>query len=305
MKKLLTINLLAFIFSGCTGHKAASDEVNAKPRSIVDVTTIRYDTIVDDLELSGNTVYLRRDVITAPLPAFIARVNCYLGKRVATGDLLYELVTKERKALGKDAQLIDSSLRDFGIVRLKAPATGIIATFDKQQKDEYVLEGAQLCTVAEAGTLAIQVNVPYDFVAYTPSGKNIIIILPDSSSHNAIITTPLPAMNTPAQTQSIVAKPTESLFLPENLIVKVLIRKGATTSRQILPKPCIQSDEMMKNFWIMKLINDSTAVKIKVAVGNSNDKDIEILSPRLSPSDQIVLTGAYGLPDTALVTISK
>ncbi|MCW3124166.1 MAG: hypothetical protein JWQ38_3658 [Flavipsychrobacter sp.] len=305
MKNLLIIILLTSLLGSCKRHTASSEEEGAKPRSGVQVTSIHYGVIGDNLELSGSALYLQRDIVTASIPAFITKVNCYLGKRVAKGEVLYVLESKERKVLGKTPQIVDNSFKDFGIVQLKAPTAGIISTFDKQQIGDYVLEGTQLCTVVESGSLAIQVNVPYDFVAYTPPGKKCTIILPDGTTHNAVITTPLNSVNTSAQTQSIMARPNEFIFLPENLIVKVVIRKGSTSNKQLLPKSCVQSDEMMKDFWIMKLINDSTAVKVQVAIGNKNDTEVEILTPQLGTSDQIILTGAYGLPDTALVTITK
>lgn len=297
--------MLISVFSGCTAHKEPSGEGGAKPRSTVEVTTVHYGAIGDNLELSGTTVYQRHDVVVASIPAYITKVNCYLGKRVSKGDVLYVLMSKERKALGKDAQLIDNSLSDFGIVNLKASATGVISTFDKQQAGDYVLEGTQLCTVGESGSLAIQVNTPYDFISYATPGKTFQFRLADGTMHKAVITTPLTSVNVPAQTQTIIARPMESLFLPESLVVKVLIRKGDASKKQMLPNSCVQSDEMMNSFWVMKLIDDSTAIKVPVTVGNKNDKDIEILSPQFNTSDQIILTGAYGLPDTALITIAK
>ena len=63
--------------------------------------------------------------------------------------------------------------------------------------------------------------------------------------------------------------------------------------------------ETMENFWVMKLINDSTAVKIPVKKGIVSGQKIEILSPQFKPTDRLVTTGNYGLPDTALVTVLK
>jgi hypothetical protein len=55
----------------------------------------------------------------------------------------------------------------------------------------------------------------------------------------------------------------------------------------------------------MKLLNDSTAIKIVVSKGFENNDEVEITKPEFLPSDRIVLTGNYGLPDTARVTIIK
>jgi len=89
------------------------------------------------------------------------------------------------------------------------------------------------------------------------------------------------------------------------MVVKVSVNKGTQSSKQILPKSAVLSDEMMTEFWVMKLINDSTAVKIPVTIGNKNNEKIEILSPQFNTNDRIISVGAYGLPDTALIAIVK
>ena len=55
----------------------------------------------------------------------------------------------------------------------------------------------------------------------------------------------------------------------------------------------------------MKLTDSVTAVKVPVQKGLETISKVEILSPALSASDKILLTGNYGLTDTAKVTIIK
>ena len=281
------------------------EETSIAPKSPVQISSIRIGEIDDNLLLSATTVYLNRNVITAEIPAFITKVNIHLGDKIIKGQVLYELQTKESKALGKQSFNIDTSITNIGIIKVYAPASGIISTFDKQQTGDYVLEGTQLCTIAESNDLAFQINVPFEFTQFTKVGTHCTITLPDNSVHTAIITTPLSAMNSLAQTQTILAKCKESLFLPENLIVKIQVIKNMKGNKQIVAKPCVLSDEMMQEFWVMKLINDSTAVKVPVIIGNKNDKEIEINSPQFNSNDRIIINGNYGLTDTASVKITK
>ena len=292
------------LLSSCS-HKLQEKEQAIMPKSPVQITTIRNGTIDDNLILSATTVYLKRNVITSEIPAFITKVNISLGMKVNKGQVLYELQTKERKALGKQVISNDTALTNFGNIKIIASASGIITTFDKQQTGDYILEGTQLCTIAESNDLAFQINVPYEFSAFTKVGNNCTLTLPDNTIHVAHITTPLTTMNTLAQTQTILAKCDEHLFLPENLIVKVLIQKQKKGTKQIIAKPCVLSDEMMQAFWVMKLINDSTAVKVPIIIGNKNEKEIEITSPLFNLTDRIISNGNYGLADTASVRITK
>lgn len=305
--KHLSINfsiVLSLVLASCGSKTETQSEKTATPKTPVEVVSISSGSINDELTLFGTTIYLKRNLVTAPIPAFITQVNVKLGDRVSKGDVLYVLQSKESRALGTDVSKIDSSLQNFGIIKVTASATGIISTLDKQQSGDYVLEGTQLCTIAESNDLVFQVNVPYEFTAYTKTGNTCTLILPDNTQHSATFTKALTAMNVTAQTQTILAKCSENLFLPENMMVKVAISKGTQNKKQVLPKYCVLSDEMMKEFWVMKLINDSTAIKIPVIVGNKNSERIEVLSPQFSITDKIISNGNYGLPDTALVSIT-
>lgn len=303
IKTLTVIGCLSL--ASCGNHQEEITEQTVQPKTPVEITTIQNGSVDDELLLFGTTVYLKRNMVTAPIPAFITNVRIKLGDKVNQGDVLYELESKERRALGSNISKVDTSLSNFGLIRVKASASGIISTLDKQQPGDYVMEGAQLCTIAESNDLAFQVNVPYEFTPYAKAGTSCTIMLPDNSSHQALLTKPLTAMNVLAQTQTILAKTNESLFLPENMIVKVVVNKGTKNNKQVLPKTCVLTDEMMKEYWVMKLINDSTAIKVPVTIGNKNTERIEIMSPQFNPNERIISNGNYGLADTALVKITK
>ena len=53
----------------------------------------------------------------------------------------------------------------------------------------------------------------------------------------------------------------------------------------------------------MKLIDDSTAVRVPVETGNSTADSMEVFGS-LTPADRIVLTGGYALPDSSKIIIS-
>jgi hypothetical protein len=101
----------------------------------------------------------------------------------------------------------------------------------------------------------------------------------------------------------VILQPETKSFLPENLIARVVIVKDIRKNTVILPKSCILSDEIMKNFWIMKLNSDSVAIKTPVSTGLIHDDSVEILSPALTSADLILSSGNYGLADTAKVRV--
>ncbi|MBC7382318.1 MAG: HlyD family efflux transporter periplasmic adaptor subunit [Bacteroidia bacterium] len=295
----------ALSISSCGNNKGISEEETAQAKTPVEICQISIGSIHDDLLFFGTSVYLKRNMVTAPIPAFVAKVTIKLGDKVNKGELLYILQSKESRAIGNGYLGRDTSLLGFGMIKVLAPASGIISTLDKQQTGDYVLEGTQLCTIAESNDLAFQVNVPFELTQFTKAGSNCTLILPDNSVHEGFFIKALTAMNINAQTQTILARGRENLLLPENLIIKVSVRKGNSATAQLLPKTAILTDEMMVDYWVMKLINDSVAIKIPITIGNKNQDKIEVVNPHFNTSDKIICIGNYGLPDTALVKIIK
>jgi uncharacterized NAD(P)/FAD-binding protein YdhS len=78
-----------------------------------------------------------------------------------------------------------------------------------------------------------------------------------------------------------------------------------TSNAETLPKSSVLSDETQSNYWVMKLINDSTAVKVPITKGIETGDTVQIISPRFSPTDKILSGGNYGLSDTASVIVDK
>ncbi len=112
-------------------------------------------------------------------------------------------------------------------------------------------------------------------------------------------------MDMQSQTMRYVIKPQSIDRLPGNLIASIHLVKSTNEKAMVLPKQAVLGDETQTTFWVMKLINDSTAVKIVVNKGFENNEEVEITNPEFLPSDRIVRTGNYGLPDTARITIVK
>jgi hypothetical protein len=93
--------------------------------------------------------------------------------------------------------------------------------------------------------------------------------------------------------------------IPQNLIAKVRIIKTQKTGVASLPKEAVLSDESQQNFWVMKMIDTVTAVKVPIVRGIESAGRVEILRPVFTAQDKFLLTGSYGLPDTAKVKVIK
>jgi hypothetical protein len=148
-------------------------------------------------------------------------------------------------------------------------------------------------------------DVPFELDRYIEKNRNCRIILPDNRQINGTIARKLPEMDMQSQTIRYVIKPQSTDRLPGNLIASINLVKSTNEKAMILPKKAVLGNEAQNEFWVMKLVNDSTAIKIIVSKGFENNEEVEIINPGFLPSDRIVLTGNYGLPDTARIKIIK
>ena len=73
----------------------------------------------------------------------------------------------------------------------------------------------------------------------------------------------MPVVDSASQTQNIVIAVNEK-NLPANLIAKVRIEKMVKSNAVSLPKQSVLSDETQTSFWVMKLLDSATAVKVPV-----------------------------------------
>ena len=131
------------------------------------------------------------------------------------------------------------------------------------------------------------------------------MILPDGEKLVGTITGNMPAMDAGSQTQRVILKVSANHAIPENLIAKVRVVKSFKGNAYSLPKASVLSDETPSEFWVMKMINDTIATKVPVKKGIETSDRIEILSPFFTASDKILVSGYYGLGDTAKVQIVK
>ena len=135
------------------------------------------------------------------------------------------------------------------------------------------------------------------------ANKAVDVILPDSTRLDGVVASFMPIIDSVSQTQQVLIKVSSSSRIPENLIAKVRILKIQKTNTISLPKQAVLSNDAQTSFWVMEMIDSATAVRVAVTKGIETNERIEILKPQFSVNDKILLTGNYGLPDTARVKV--
>jgi multidrug efflux pump subunit AcrA (membrane-fusion protein) len=300
----LVMVICVFLFSckGSADKPADDDDAGVKAQTPVTVTTVNDSSMVDYIYLNATSAFLQKGYVKANVNGYIQKVNAQLGHFVNTGDVLFTIKTKESQSIGNSINILDSAFRFTGDNKIKANAHGYITQLNHQTGD-YVQDGEQLAVISDRAGFVFLLQLPYELRAYVKDGQDIQLSLPDGTNMIGRATSSMPSVDTVAQTQSIVLKVNSDKPIPENLVAKARIVKSAKSNTASLPKSAVLSNETQTEFWVMKLINPTTAVKIAVKKGIEAGDRIEILSPKFSAQDKIVVTGNYGLADTAKVKV--
>ena len=305
MKKRIVMFLLPGLsclvsMTACrNGQEAAEETV----RAVVPITisNARTGTMSEFTELPAISTFLVKAVIKSPVTGYVEKCINSPGDHSNKGQLLFELRTREAAALQQDSV---HSLGITGLINVKSSIDGVVSVID-HPKGDFVQEGESLCTLVLPESLVFLLELPFEMKDYIHTGNECILLLPGGQQVKAIVRSVLPAMSPASQTQKVILKPEITVSLPENLIAKVRIVRSLKKKAVILPKSSVLSDEIMKNFWVMKLLNDTMAVKVPVVTGISGTDSIEIISPLFLPSERFLTSGNYGLGDTAIVRIIK
>lgn len=300
MKKNIIINILILLFLQACKTKSDSNSDIPLPFPEVTVINPKIGSIQEFIELNGQVVYLNRTEITAPISGYIHAVNCKIGDYVNKNNVLFTIQSKESKALqGNELTEIPT----IGLISVLSSASGYISILNTPDAGGFIAEGSSLATVVKNDDLLIQVNAPFEFINLLKNNKNIQIELADKKSLKASFYKIIPQVDAVSQTQTVYFKLAQSIGLPENLNVIVKVLKADKNNVQIVPKEAVLTNETQDGFWVMQLLKDSLAIKVPVLKGIENGNEIEIISPEFKLTDLIILSGAYGLPDSTKVKI--
>lgn len=299
------VYLMAVTLLFACKHPAAEEEdAEVTSQTPVAVTTIDQSPMADYVDMNATAVFQQKNYVKANANGYIQLANAKPGQFVNKGALLFTIKTKEAQAIGNSINILDTTFKFSGVNRIRAAEHGFITELNHQVGD-YVQDGEQLAVINDESSFAFLLQVPYELRNLVKVGYEIPLTLPDGEKLNGRVSSLMPSVDTTSQTQGVVVKVNSSHPIPENLVAKARITKTAKPNTTSLPKSAILANETQTDFWVMKLINDTMAVKVPVTKGIETADRIEIVSPRFSPNDKIIVTGNYGLADTAKIKILK
>ena len=293
------ILLSGILLMSCGNALQESD--TSKTGAPVKVTHLRRMDMVETIDLNANTVFLNKEIVRATFQGFIQEIHKNIGDEVHSGDLLLKVKTKESAV---DSSLLFGDNLFQGAVDIRAQSNGALTTLNYHPGD-FVSEGEEIAIISNPSSLRIHLNVPYPFVSRINRHCPCMIFLPDGETVHASVQKIIPSVDPVSQTQTFLLRPNNPIDLPENLNVNARLPLSTIKNAQVLPLSAVQSNETQDRFWVMKLMNDTTAVRMDIDKGLESDSVVQILRPLLQLTDAFISEGAYGLPDTAAVRLIR
>lgn len=289
---------------GGSDHAAGDEEENVTSQTPVVVAVIDESPMADYVEMNATAVFQQKNYVKANANGYIQLANAKPGQFVNKGALLFTIKTKESQSIGNSINILDTTFKFSGVNRIRASEHGFVTQLNHQVGD-YVQDGEQLAVISDESSFAFVLQVPYELRQLVKIGNQIPLTLPDGEKLDGRVSALMPSVDTLSQTQGVVVKVNSSHPIPENLVAKARITKIAKQNTASLPRSAVLSNETQTDFWVMKLIADTLAIKVPITKGIETADRIEILSPKFLPHDRIITTGNYGLSDTAKIKIQQ
>ena len=302
-KILFYFTIFFLLFPISCKQKNEEGEAEIKTKTPVTITNISKEPITETIELTAVSSYLKKVSVRSTITGTIDNVELNIGDKVKKGALLFSVITKEAEAISSKISSNDTNYNFKGLIKINSTRNGVITSIT-HHKGDYVQEGDELAVISDVESLVFLLQVPFELTKKVRQNIDCDILLADDRVLKGRIDKSLPVMDAPSQTENFIIKPNISDALPENLTAKVKIIKSFKNEAYTVPKDAVLANEAQTEYWVMKLINDSTAVKILIKKGVETNDKVEILEPVFLEKDRILLSGNYGLEDTARVLIT-
>jgi Biotin-lipoyl like len=295
--KYLSGFLLLMLFANC---KNATPQNDTYTNSKTDVEVVK--PFVKSLKIwhtyQGVSKYLNISSVKSPISGVIQKVKILVGQEVENNDILFIIKPKELAAL--EHANLDKNLINISPVKIKAHQSNFITAVNFQVGD-YVQEGDVLATNVKKNSLVVIAYVP--LTEEVKLNSSCRVKLPNGTILKGLFERKLSQNSLFNQKQPYVVRLLKFQFLAQDMNLTVKSLNGEIKNGFFISKKSLYANEEQTNFWIMKMINDSTAIKTPVNPGYQDDSIIQLLNPALKLSNKIISNGGYGLSDTAQVHI--
>lgn len=319
------VAMSATLAAGCRrGAAAEAAPEDAKPPAETVAVPVRVAAVTRAalsrvVTAPGQTNALAQQKVRAPFAGTLLELTVTDGDEVRKGQTVGAIVSRDSAAALDGAREMERAaatpeekadagraleLAQRNLIRtdVRAEASGVVLSHAAASGDR-VSEDQELVTIAERDSLVFVAGVAQSDLASVHPGEPVSVELAGRARPIAgVVHDVLPSANAGDFTAPIRVDLRE---LPPGMAIGLFGTARITVeSREavVVPDAAILRDDV-SGVSRVALVKDGRAHWVEVVTGLRGATGTEIVSPALSPSDSVVVSGQVGLPEGARVTI--
>ena len=315
----LPILLLAVLAlaPGCS-RRLESDESDAVT-AVVPVRTAAVEerTFADGIEAPGQWRSSGDVSLPAPFAAVVESLHPKLGDRMATGDTLGMLVTRESRAALRGAELLvreahDAASqneaeraavlarRDLVRVPIIAPRAGIVTKSSIEPGAE-IAEGAEVLAITPFESIVFEARLPAASTRLVRSGMAATVRTIGEPDREARVMRVLPVASATDQATLVWLTTTRRGTPLLDRFGTVALQTSGSRRSPAVPAAAVVEDDLDGSARVVVVTADSTATWTPVTLGATTAGWRELMGGTLAPGALVVVEGQRGLPDRTRV----
>jgi len=312
------VAVLAAALAVSCGKRGGEDE--NEPGAVVPVRTAAVEEreFSDALEAPGQWKSSGDVVLPAPFAAVVESLDARPGDKVAAGDTLGQLMTRESRAALRGAEMLASEARepaaraeaeralalarrDLVRVPLVAPRAGIVTRRSAQPGTE-LAEGAEIVAITPPEAIVFEARVPAARAVSVRVGDAATVRAEGEPDRAVRVTRLLPAAGAQDQATLVWLSPTGSSSSPLlDRFGTALLKTSGRRKSPAVPAAAVVENDLDGSARVVVVGADSVATWTPVTLGASADGWRELVGAAPAPGVLVVVDGQRGLPDHAHV----
>jgi len=317
--KRATILMLALLAlaAGCARHAEGDEDGAAAPVVPVRTAAVEERTFADAVEAPGQWRSSGDVSLPAPFAAVVESLGPRLGDRVAAGDTIGMLVTRESRSALRGAELLlreahDAAARteaeraaalarrDLVRVPIVAPRAGVVTKRDVEPGGE-VNDGAEVLAITPVEGIVFEARLPAAATPLVHAGQSATVRTTGEPDRDVRVSRVLPAASAADQATLVWLAPVGGGTPMLDRFGTAVMSTSGTRRSPAVPAAAVVENDLDGSARVVLVSGDTVAVWTRVRLGAALEGWREIVGGGVAPGARVVVEGQRGLPDHARV----
>ena len=304
--------------AGCGRHGDEGDDSAAGAVVPVRTAAVEEREFSDALEAPGQWRSSGDVVIPAPFAAVVESLGPRPGDRVAAGDTLGIVLTRESRSALRGAELLVREARDPAArteaeravalarrdlvhVPIVAPRAGVVTRRGAEPGTE-LAEGAEVLAITPPEGIVFEARLPSAQAGLVRLGDPATVRAEGQPAYAARVVRVLPAASAADQATLVWLAPAAGRSPPLlDRFGTAELKTSGTRRSSAVPAAAVVENDLDGSASVVVVTPDSLAVWTPVQLGATRDGWRELVGGGTAPGARVVVEGQRGLPDHAHV----